>query len=296
MANVCPNCGLSDFRNATSRYLRHQGRVLELLQTNDSPRDHEKADFATVVSDGPDIISDLDSRIARARTVLEDLIRERERVEDHLLDTKTLLHPIRRLPDDVLREIFTTCVKTETFFYTRRIGNSLDVLKRSQWVLSHVSRPWRAVALNTAMLWSSIELSFDMYGTRNDMNLRYMLGLMLERSRGHDIVVAIYSEEDISSLSGLAALSVGISRCTELALFIPYVSLPVFSFCRGSLSHLRHLLLQLTDDVPPDATEVDIFDIAPRLRQLNVYHRDDFSRFFSPSVDADQKLFDQVLI
>ncbi|KAK0457978.1 uncharacterized protein EV420DRAFT_1545704 [Desarmillaria tabescens] len=265
MANLCPNCGLSDFRNATSHYLRHEARVLELLQTNDSPRDHEKVDFTTVVSDGPDIISDLDSRIARARTVLEDLIRERERVEDHLQDTKTLFHPIRRLPDDILREIFTACVKTETFLYTRKIGNSLDILKRSQWVLSHVSHRWRGVALGTAELWSSIELSFDLYHTCNDMKLQYMVGLMLE------------SPEDISSLSGLAALLAAISRCTKLALSIPYVSLPAFSMCRGSLSQLRHLLLRLTN-VPPDATELDTFSIAPRLRWLNVYRRDDFSR------------------
>ncbi|KAK0221298.1 hypothetical protein IW262DRAFT_1314743 [Armillaria fumosa] len=279
MSNVCSNCGVSDFRNATSHYLHHQGRVLELLQTNNPPRDHEKVNFMNAISDGPDIVSDLDSRIVRARTVLEDLIRERERVEDHLQDTKTVLHPIRRIPDDILREIFTTCVKTETFSYTRTIGNSLDVHSRSQWVLSHVSRPWRAVALNTAMLWSSIELSFDLYHTHNDTNLRYMLDLILERSCGHDIVVAIYSEEDVSSLGGLTALSAGISRCTTLALFIPYVSLPALSMCRGSLSQLQHLLLQLTDDDPPDTTEVDIFSVAPRLRRLNVYHRDDFSRF-----------------
>ncbi|KAK0471878.1 hypothetical protein IW261DRAFT_1313641, partial [Armillaria novae-zelandiae] len=123
------------------------------IKTNNPPRDHEEVDFTNAVSDGPDILSDLDSRIVRARTVLEKLIRERECIEDHLQATKTLLHPIRRLPDDVLREIFTTCVKTETFLYRRRIGNSLDILKRSQWVLSHVYHPWREVALNTAMLW-----------------------------------------------------------------------------------------------------------------------------------------------
>ncbi|KAK0243631.1 hypothetical protein EDD85DRAFT_167229 [Armillaria nabsnona] len=278
MAKFCPNCGLSDFRNVTSHYLRLQGRVLELIQTNDSPRDDEKVNFVTVVSDGRDILSDLDSRITRTRTALEDLIRERERVDAHLQDTRTLLHPIRRLPEDILRQIFTACVDPESIIYTENVGDCLDVLKRSQWVLSHVSRRWRRVALNTARLWSSIELFFDMYRTRNQMKLQYMLGLMLERSRGHDIVVAIYSEEDISSLGGLAIVLAGISRCTELTLFIPYASLHAFSMCRGSLSQLRHLFLKFTDDVPPDVSEVDFFDIAPCLRRLNVYHSVDFGR------------------
>ncbi|KAK0187505.1 hypothetical protein F5146DRAFT_1059003 [Armillaria mellea] len=209
MANVCPNCSLSDFRNATSHYLRYQGRVLELLQTNDLPRDHEKVDFI-------------------------------ERVGAHLQDTKTLLHPIRRLPDDILRQIFTTCVDPESTIYKESVGDCLDVIKRSQWVLS---------------LWSSIELFFDMYRTCNQMKLQYMLGLMLERSQEHDIVLAIYSEEDISLLGGLAIILAGISRCTELTLFIPYVSLHAFSMCRGSLSRLRHLFLKFADDVLPDVSE-----------------------------------------
>ncbi len=117
-----------------------------------------------------------------------------------------------------------------------------------------------------------------MYRTCNQMKLQYMLGLMLKRSCGHDIVVAIYSEEDTSSLSGLSVVLAGISQCTEFTLFIPYVSLHVFSMCRGSLSQLRHLLLKFTDDVPPDVSEVDFFDIAPCLRQLNVYHSVDFGR------------------
>ncbi|KAK0445951.1 hypothetical protein EV421DRAFT_1665462, partial [Armillaria borealis] len=123
------------------------------LQTNDSPRDHEKVDFATVVSDGRDILSDLDSRIARTRTALEDLVRERERVEAHMQDTRTLLHPIRRLPDDILHQIFTACIDPESIIYTENVGDCLDVLKRSQWVLSYVSRRWRRVALNTRRLW-----------------------------------------------------------------------------------------------------------------------------------------------
>ncbi|KAK0187524.1 hypothetical protein F5146DRAFT_1059108 [Armillaria mellea] len=278
MTNVCPNCSLSDFRNATSHYLRHQGRVLELLQTNDLPRDHEKVDFMSVVSDGPDILSDLDSRISRMRIALDDLICERERVGAHLQDTKILLHPIRRLPDDILRQIFTTCVDPESIIYTEIIGDCLDVNKRSQWVLSYVSRRWRRVALNTARLWSSIELFFDMYRTCNQMKLQYMLGLMLERSREHDIVAAIYSEEDVSPLGGLAVILGGISRCTELTLFIPYMSLYAFSMCRGSLSRLRHLFLKFTDDVLPDVSEVDFFEFAPCLRRLNVYHNVEFGR------------------
>ncbi len=65
-----------------------------------------------------------------------------------------------------------------------------------------------------------------------------MLRLMLERSCGHDIVIAIYSEEDISSLGGLAIVLAGILQCTELTLFIPYASLHAFSMCRGSLFQL----------------------------------------------------------
>ncbi|PBK81058.1 hypothetical protein ARMGADRAFT_815230 [Armillaria gallica] len=52
-------------------------RVLQLLQTNDSLRDHEKVDFfATVVSDSQDILSDPDTCITQMQSTLKDLIHE----------------------------------------------------------------------------------------------------------------------------------------------------------------------------------------------------------------------------
>ncbi len=50
--------------------------------------------------------------------------------------------------------------------------------------------------------------------------------------------------------------------------------------CRGSLSQLRHLFLQFTDDVPLEVTEVEFLDLAPCLQRLSVYGRVYFSQLF----------------
>ncbi|SJL16960.1 uncharacterized protein ARMOST_20497 [Armillaria ostoyae] len=183
------------------------------------------------------------ARIPRARTILEDVTKFASRTRKLSSTQFVAFRAISYV--NYLRNASTGSRSS-----TEKVGNSLYILTRTQWVLSYVSCRLRRVALNTTSLLNAIDLFFGMYRTCHQMKSQYML--MLERSRGHDIVVAIYSEEDISSLGGLAVVVAGISWCTELALFISYATLPAFSMCRGSLTQLRHLFLKFTDDIPPD--------------------------------------------
>ncbi|KAG8811868.1 hypothetical protein FRC18_003228, partial [Serendipita sp. 400] len=74
----------------------------------------------------------LDLRIAEARA-------RREIIES----LKGSLSAIRRLPDELLGEVFTFCV---------RLGGT------SPWVLAHVSQRFRKIAFNTRKLWSTITI------------------------------------------------------------------------------------------------------------------------------------------
>ncbi len=85
-------------------------RVAELLRQNHPPLDVELADFRLVVDKSPEILQDLDEKIAQARETLDYLLQARKQAESHLADANCLLHPIRRLPNEIISEIFFHCV------------------------------------------------------------------------------------------------------------------------------------------------------------------------------------------
>ncbi|KAJ7646499.1 hypothetical protein FB45DRAFT_1018815 [Roridomyces roridus] len=69
---------------------------------------------------------------------------------------KSILSSTRRLPNELLAEIFTVVVRDE--FYRR--SNS-GPMSEYPWVLTRVCRRWRAVAVGTHSLWSWVFLDLD---------------------------------------------------------------------------------------------------------------------------------------
>ncbi|KAF9016220.1 hypothetical protein BDZ89DRAFT_1166366, partial [Hymenopellis radicata] len=104
----CPTCTLLSL-HPKDPLKKRTSRVAELLRQNHPPLDVELADFRLVVDKSPEILQDLDEKIAQARETLDHLIQARTQAELHLADAKSLLHPIRRLPNEIISEIFFHC-------------------------------------------------------------------------------------------------------------------------------------------------------------------------------------------
>ncbi|KAK0460410.1 uncharacterized protein EV420DRAFT_1216134, partial [Desarmillaria tabescens] len=93
--------------------------------------------------------------------ILQQLLRERSEAADNLTIAKKILHPIRRLPTDVLRETFLACVESPVqCLFSNFIVDSMDLLQ-GPWAVSHVCRRWRDIAINTARLWCCMSLFFS---------------------------------------------------------------------------------------------------------------------------------------
>ncbi|KAJ7168012.1 hypothetical protein C8R46DRAFT_1094694 [Mycena filopes] len=90
-------------------------------------------------------ISIADSHLRRLRSALEQLLRYREDLESAVATHRGVLSALRRLPNEILVEIFQ---------YT--IIPSGSAFRRAPWVMSHVSSHWRAVAIGSPMLWRYI--------------------------------------------------------------------------------------------------------------------------------------------
>ncbi|PBK93808.1 hypothetical protein ARMGADRAFT_928211, partial [Armillaria gallica] len=77
---------------------------------------------------------------------------EKTNAQNHLIDLKSILHPIRYVPDDVVLEVFTAVVVSG-----KESSVSTDT---GLWACSRVCRRWRALVLTTPSLWSDINLDF----------------------------------------------------------------------------------------------------------------------------------------
>ncbi|KAK0436214.1 hypothetical protein EV421DRAFT_1130809 [Armillaria borealis] len=242
-------------------------RMDELLKSNNPPLQAERVQLESVIGDGHGLLAGLQERIAQTRAALEVLLDEERRVERTIESCKTIVRPIRRIPEDIVREIFLTCFGIE--------GEGKDSLDRNfaPLILSQVCRDWRSIALSTSRLWSSIRLDFDQY--RNELACQYLLQTYLLRSAAHDITLSIHSTRDISKSHLIPALLLSAPRWTNLSMTFPYNSLFAFSAARGSLHRLNRLSIQFIGDVPGLPVGLakpifDAFEYAPLLRSFSL--------------------------
>ncbi|KAK0429847.1 hypothetical protein EV421DRAFT_1863863 [Armillaria borealis] len=115
-------------------------------------------------------------------------------------------------------------------------------------ILSQVCRDWRATALSTSRLWSSIKLDFDLY--RDTMACQYLLQMYLQRSAMHDIVLSLHSKREISRSHLIPVLLLSAPRWTSVSRSISYRSLHTFSAARGTLHRLKRLSVMFIGDAP----------------------------------------------
>ncbi|KAJ7476067.1 hypothetical protein FB451DRAFT_1366654 [Mycena latifolia] len=94
-----------------------------------------------------------DADIESARSVLKSLLTERDQTHQTLEAHRALLSPIRRIPPEVLGEIFIHCLPKDTY-----IGASVA---ECPLLLTQISSNWRSVALAMPALWTSIAVNLN---------------------------------------------------------------------------------------------------------------------------------------
>ncbi|KAJ7170863.1 hypothetical protein C8R43DRAFT_981335 [Mycena crocata] len=92
-----------------------------------------------------------DADIDNARSVLKGLLTERAVALEALEAHRALLSPIRRIPPEVLGEIFIHCLPRDIY-----VAPSVE---HCPLLLTQISSNWRCVALATPALWASIAVN-----------------------------------------------------------------------------------------------------------------------------------------
>src|ERR1700733_2837484 len=92
-----------------------ESEVAHLLHTNNVPTEEQVRQTASITSRFETYVSLLEAKIAAAQADLDNQLRQRSDAQEHLEAHKALLSPARRLPTDIVTEIFFRCLPTDRY-------------------------------------------------------------------------------------------------------------------------------------------------------------------------------------
>ncbi|KAJ7467234.1 hypothetical protein B0H11DRAFT_2197368 [Mycena galericulata] len=146
----CWNCGARPPADNASRATPYH-ELSHLLTTNDPPEDAEVPIVRSMITSGQDQIAQLNQRIERLKATVTRLLEERSEMEELVRQHTTVLSPIRRLPAELLCEVFS---QVPSF---KRLGS--HTVSCPPWRLGHICRYWRYSALGDPYLWNALVLA-----------------------------------------------------------------------------------------------------------------------------------------
>ncbi|KAJ6537311.1 hypothetical protein DFH09DRAFT_1178438, partial [Mycena vulgaris] len=120
------------------------------LGTNYCPKDDEVLEIQALLVEPTLRLDRLDNEIAAMREALDTLIAERDGVDAYVSAHKALISPVRRLPLDIIQEIFIACMPTHR--------NCVMSAREAPVLLGRICSAWRAISLATPRLWASLHV------------------------------------------------------------------------------------------------------------------------------------------
>jgi hypothetical protein len=211
-------------------------------------------------------IEELESQIALLDEATAALQLRRADLLQSVKFHKSFLSPVRRLPPEILGEIFSLVVHAG--FPDDR---DLPVTQYAPWLFTRVCRHWSAVALANPSLWSMIYLNLD--DRRGELGAVSLTKLRLQRSGNLPLTIRIVQDAGDDSFHPVLDVVLASSERWRTAdLNFSYPLLPQITRIRGHLSSLTTLLVSMEacQDVPAgDLAFRNVFAVAPQLRSLH---------------------------
>ncbi|KAJ6594646.1 hypothetical protein B0H19DRAFT_908650, partial [Mycena capillaripes] len=115
------------------------------LGTNYCPTDKEVLEIENLIVEPTLRLKCLDDEIANLQKAIDKLAEERESLGAYVEAHRALISPVRRLPLDIIQEIFLACLPTHR--------NCVMSAYKAPILLGRICSLWRAISLSTPRLW-----------------------------------------------------------------------------------------------------------------------------------------------
>ncbi|KAJ6512822.1 hypothetical protein C8R45DRAFT_961478 [Mycena sanguinolenta] len=159
---------------------------VDRLNTNYVPSDSETMEIRSFLVEPENELTRIDARIEEMEIALALLKEQRALLKKPIDAHGVLISVIRRLPQDILVEIFLACLPSE--------HDALIDPTEAPLVLGRICRHWRSLVYSTPMLWRSIHIpSPDYLQTPPNIlsRLEKIVNEWLERSAACSLSVSI---------------------------------------------------------------------------------------------------------
>ncbi|KAF7346554.1 hypothetical protein MSAN_01883500 [Mycena sanguinolenta] len=160
-----------------------------MVNSTDSPFSHHfNTNYAPSNEEIQIIQKDLVSRaqeLAQIDARISELSAQRDKIQAYIDSHKALVSHPRRLPPDIVREIFVACLPT-----TR---NAVMSAQEAPLLLCRICSAWRTIALSSPRLWASIHVPFD-YVLRNEARMP-AVAQWLQRSGACPLSLSVVFED-----------------------------------------------------------------------------------------------------
>ncbi|KAJ7577477.1 hypothetical protein C8J56DRAFT_1113528 [Mycena floridula] len=243
-----------------------------LLQSNNRPEPHKIAFFVDDLSDQQRRLDDLEEEFKAEYRLLKIRFTERKKhIKQVIQDNKSILSAIRRMPSEILREIFY-------FMQDPCVHSSLSMQAFMIWRLAQVLKTWREVALSFPRLWSTVmldESDFDPDPVRSQRK-GFLLGLQLQRAGQHLLEVRVRTTSVPPSLPLIYVLLPTTPRWRHFgASFHDIHAFAAFSTACASLQSLESIYVYVSGSFTADEIQKSsiqhLFRFAPRLNSIGTW-------------------------
>jgi hypothetical protein len=152
----CSKCGRLTDLGALNEHLSSTASsklsaVIDKFLSNNHPLPAETREaISSSLEPNIALLEKLDEAVTQLSDLLESLQVSRDTLADRVQRSRSVLHPLRILPDECLSNILSqsiTQLEGQEEDLVRGIPPQL--LENDPWALTHISRHWRDVALNT---------------------------------------------------------------------------------------------------------------------------------------------------
>ncbi|KAJ6584013.1 hypothetical protein DFH09DRAFT_1144044 [Mycena vulgaris] len=123
---------------------------VDKLDTNYVPSETELEHLRALLVEPLDELARVDAQLEEMDVLIRELKTKRASLEAEIEAHKALMAPFRRIPNDVLGEIFVACLPTA--------HNAVIDQGDAPLLLGRICRHWRSVAYSTPTLWSSLHI------------------------------------------------------------------------------------------------------------------------------------------
>ncbi|KAJ7125534.1 hypothetical protein C8R43DRAFT_1030434 [Mycena crocata] len=265
----------------------------ELLRSNSLP--HEPSHFLSVIRLAPTDLTSYDEEITRLQAHangaalngrLSDQMVARLALQKYSNGCHSLFSRVRRVPTEILTEIFTLCAPEVYPYYSAAASDhtSESALERAAQLhllrLSQVCASWYTIVMNTPSLWATIEVDTEPDQTSfHSTMFIHLLSLSLQRSADYPLTISLRAEfilrAKLQPHAGpcINLLALRSHRWRSADLFLEEDALDLLEDVLDSLAPAatgNFPLLERLDLARYTLDDLDIFEIAPKLTKVNL--------------------------